>query len=357
MKKFVALCLALVLSFSVCACGQSGEGKTPATEPVDVPTESSEAVTEAAAPDYTEIVPGELQGVWMSDSVEGALTFYAYQDTKVETFVVNVGIGGAPLLSGTFTVGSEKINYDLGSSTGYSFFTYQEGVLTLTDGNGANMRKLSAADIMEYLVQEESSGNKSGVICLADILANYFADSDEAATAAERKNAIVAAIKAEGEAALKTLNATYDKVQKLTWYQSKSQPQYVDICCYLYPYIGRYDHGTTWLRVAVNYTDAQTNAGWIFFNTIIFSVDGENTTKYFSRSDILRDNDTEVWETADFEPNATEIALLRSIANSNETIIRFQGDEYYYDHIVTAKEKTAILDVLTAYDYLCNYYE
>ncbi len=357
MKKVIALCLALILSISVCACGQTGGEKAPYVDPVDIPTESSEAVTEAKEPDYEEIVPGELQGVWVSDSVEGALTFYAYRGDQVETFVVNIGIGGAALLSGTFTVGSEQVNYDFGGSAGYSSFAYQDSVLTLTDGNGTDMRKLSAADIMEYLVQEENSGNKSGVICLADILANFFAESDEATAAAGKKSTIVAAIKTEGEAALKTLNATYDKVQKLTWYQSKSQPQYVDICCYLYPYIGRYDNGSTWLRVAVNYTDARTDAGWIFFNTIIFSVDGENTTKRFNRSDILRDNDTEVWETADFEPNATEIALLRNIANSNETIIRFQGDEYYYDHIVTAKEKTAILDVLTAYDYLCNYYE
>ncbi len=105
------------------------------------------------------------------------------------------------------------------------------------------------------------------------------------------------------------------------------------------------------------YTDAKTNAGWIFFDNVIFSVDGENTTKAFSYYDIVRDNDTEVWEIADFEPNASEIALLRSIANSTETIIRFQGDEYYHDHIVTATEKKAILNVLTAYNYLENYAE
>ena len=153
------------------------------------------------------------------------------------------------------------------------------------------------------------------------------------------------------------MNTDYDKVQKLTWYQHKNQPQYTDITCYMYPYIGRMDDGYTWLRVALNYTDAKTDAGWIFFDHVIFSVDGENTTKYFNRSEIIRDNDTEVWEIADFEPNASEIQLLKSIANSTETIIRFEGDEYYEDHIVTDKEKAAILDVLTAYDYLTNYSE
>lgn len=102
----------------------------------------------------------------------------------------------------------------------------------------------------------------------------------------------------------------------------------------------------------LNYTDAETDAGWIFFDNVVFSVDGENMTKTFSRSDIVRDNDTDVWETADFVPDTSEIKLLKSIANSNETIIRFQGSKWYYDHVVTNEEKEAISDVLVAYEYL-----
>lgn len=157
---------------------------------------------------------------------------------------------------------------------------------------------------------------------------------------------------AEGKSAFENLKSTYDKVQKTTWYEHKNVPKYTDICCYIYPYIGRQDNGNAWLRVLLNYTDAKTDNGWIFFNKVTFCIDGENTVKYFGRSDIVRDNDTEVWETADFAPSAKEIELLREISASSETIIRFEGDEYYYDHIVTAKEKTAIIDVLNAYDYI-----
>jgi predicted small lipoprotein YifL len=359
MKRFIALMMATIMCLSLVACGQSGAG----AESKEPPAASQEAVPaepetpEEVKPNYAEIIPGELQGVWGDGGVEGILSLYAFKGNKVDTFVVNFGIDAANVLSGTYTVEDGKVKYDFGNSTGYSNFTYDDNVLAMSNANGVEIKKLSAADIMDYLTQEENSANNSGVICLADLIVNYYSDSDESSAAAEKKDAANSAIKAAGEAALQNLKTDYDKVEKLTWYEHKNQPKYTDICCYIYPYIGRMDSGNTLLRVIVNYTDAKTDAGWIFFEKVIFSVDGENTTKYFSRNELVRDNDTEVWEFADFEPTASEVQLLKSIANSTETIIRFEGDDYYEDHIVTSKEKAAILDVLTAYDYLVNYSE
>ncbi len=352
MKRLLTLLLAAAMVLALAACGGSPEGApgTPST-PEETPAPTQEPSVEPT-PSYAQIVPDALQGVWADTAMEGVLTLYAFQDNKVETTIVNIGTAAADALSGTYTVGDGKVSYKFDGATGYSTFTYENDVLALFNANGAQIRKLSAGEVMEYLTQEESSGNNKGVICLADLIVNYYPDSAESGPAGEKKEAAAAAIKAEGEAALQNLRTDYDKVQKLTWYQHKDQPQYADICCYIYPYIGRMDTGKTWLRVVLNYTDAQTDAGWIFFNKVTFSVDGENTTKAFSRSEITRDNDTEVWEIADFEPNATEVVLLRSIADSDETIIRFEGDEYYEDHVVTDKEKSAIVDVLIAYDYL-----
>ena len=44
--------------------------------------------------------------------------------------------------------------------------------------------------------------------------------------------------------------------------------------------------------------------------------------------------------------------MLRAIAASEETIIRFQGDTYYYDLTVSGTDKQAIETVLDAYDIL-----
>lgn len=41
--------------------------------------------------------------------------------------------------------------------------------------------------------------------------------------------------------------------------------------------------------------------------------------------------------------------MLRQIAGSNETIIRFQGNDYSHDLTVTKTDKTIIADVLALY--------
>ena len=44
--------------------------------------------------------------------------------------------------------------------------------------------------------------------------------------------------------------------------------------------------------------------------------------------------------------------MLWAIANSTETIIRFEGDDYYRDFTVTAKDKDSIRQMLTIYESL-----
>lgn len=368
MKKIVALLLATVTCLTLVACGETSDKNDESIDFDEInetekaedtkKVEDTEKVEETekvedTAPNYAEIVPVELQGVWSDTSVEGILSLYAFKDNTIETFVVNLGAGASSVLSGTYTVETGKVRYDFGDSTGYSNFSYDNNTLIMTNANNVEIKKLSAADIMDYITQEENSYNNNGIICLAELIINYYADSTETSVAVQKKEAANTAIKNAGEASLQNLNPEYDKVEKITWYYHKNHPEYIDICCYIYPYIGRRDNGETWLRVILNYTNDQ----WIFWEKATFSVDGENTYKSFSRNELIRDNDTEVWEYADFSPDASDILLLKSIANSTETIIRFQGDNYHYDHVVTSNEKTAIMDVLTAYDYLANFSE
>ena len=68
---------------------------------------------------------------------------------------------------------------------------------------------------------------------------------------------------------------------------------------------------------------------------------------------MIRDNDTEVWEyvnTADVTED--DIEMFWAIANSEKTIVRFEGDEYYSDFTVSQADKDAIREVLTAYEAL-----
>ena len=85
-------------------------------------------------------------------------------------------------------------------------------------------------------------------------------------------------------------------------------------------------------------------------------VDGVKYYKYVGYYNTTRDNDTEVWEYWDECLNynqsmdSDEIQMLKAIANSSETIIRFQGDDYYYDLYVSDKDKEMIRDTLALYE-------
>ncbi len=150
--------------------------------------------------------------------------------------------------------------------------------------------------------------------------------------------------------ALTKLKKKYDKVEGITWYSASTDPYYADTRSYVLPYIGRRDNGSSWLRVEMHYTGDD----WVFFNHVIVIVDGTRYDKYFSYNDIYRDNDTEVWEQADYLAYASDIEMLRTISKSKETIVRFEGDDHRKDITISAADKKAIAEVLDTYELLNN---
>ena len=59
-----------------------------------------------------------------------------------------------------------------------------------------------------------------------------------------------------------------------------------------------------------------------------------------------------MWEYIDDEVSSWDEEMLWAIANSSETLVRFQGDDHSHDFTVSAGDKEAIRQVLTAYDAL-----
>lgn len=148
-------------------------------------------------------------------------------------------------------------------------------------------------------------------------------------------------------AALSKLVLDYDEFKDVKFYNPSTMPRYIDTRSYFLPYIG-ISSSNKWMRICANYTDDD----WIFFENLIILVDGKRYTKSFSYSDIERDNDRgDVWEYADWTATDTDIAMLREIANSSSTKIRFSGN-YTYDLTVSSSDKKAIKQVLEAYDLL-----
>lgn len=111
------------------------------------------------------------------------------------------------------------------------------------------------------------------------------------------------------------------------------------------PYIGQ-SSSKTWLKLQYRYT----GDSWIFFDSVTIVIDGEKYTKTFGYNEVDRDNDTEVWEWVHVNPTSSDIDMLWKIANSKETIVRFQGDTKHYDMTVSSADKKGIKDVLTAYE-------
>jgi hypothetical protein len=142
-----------------------------------------------------------------------------------------------------------------------------------------------------------------------------------------------------------------DPVEGIKWYMHKNMPDYIDTRSYLIPYIG-VKNNRPWICIRYNYTDDD----WIFWKHLTIVVDGKKYNKSFSYFNITRDNEYgNVWEYYDEGLNigasmdASDIQMLQAIADSNETIVRFTGDDYYYDHYVSSKDKGIIRDVLKIY--------
>ena len=92
---------------------------------------------------------------------------------------------------------------------------------------------------------------------------------------------------------------------------------------------------------------------WIFFDNMIIVVDDERYYRSFEHDKVVRDNRGGfVWEYFDVSPDDSDVAMLKAIAKSEKTLVRFQGDEKYRDFIVPEEYKQGIKDILIAYKYM-----
>ena len=148
---------------------------------------------------------------------------------------------------------------------------------------------------------------------------------------------------------LSKMRSETDKVQNCTFYYPKAYPDYVDRRSHVLPYIG-YNSTSTWMCMESSYKGSE----WIFWESLIFVIDGNTQTKTFNYYDINREtsNVGGVYECYNGVIDSLDIELFRKIADSNETIIRFNGDNHNYDLTVSASDKQAIKDVLDLYDIL-----
>lgn len=129
------------------------------------------------------------------------------------------------------------------------------------------------------------------------------------------------------------------------WYRHPSSPRYQDTKTYVTLYILEAGTGQRALEFFLNYTSRN---GWLFVESAQINIDGAITR--LPASQWLRDNDTEIWEYTGYSNNQQMIDLARKISESDRAVVRFNGQQFYDDHVVTSTEKQVIRDMLLAWD-------
>lgn len=130
-----------------------------------------------------------------------------------------------------------------------------------------------------------------------------------------------------------------------SWYRHPSSPRYQDSQSYVTLYVVESGAGLRSLEFFVNYT---SRSGWLFVSSAQINVDG--TFTQLPTATWSRDNDTEIWEWARFRDQPAMIELARAIAGSDRAVIRFNGQQFYDDHVISAQEKTVLRDMLLAWE-------
>lgn len=294
MKRGLALALVMVLSLSACGKSKAAQGVDDQISAIgEVTLDSADKIAEAES---------ALAGLTEEDRKQVSRADELVKDrVAYEALVVE-----------------ETIN--------------AIGTVTLDSGDAIQ----AAKDMLKKLSKEDAA---------------RVTNADALKTAAETLKTLK---KEQTEALLANMRKDEDKVQRMTFYYPSAWKFYsngswaADQRCFMLPYIGR-DANRVWLRLVYNYTDYD----WVFFKKVTVAADEERFTEHFKYFDVVQDNDGgRVWEYIDVDVYDADIKMLWAVANSQETIIRFGGDDYSYDFTVKDSDKAAIREALTAYEAL-----
>lgn len=169
----------------------------------------------------------------------------------------------------------------------------------------------------------------------------------EAQKEAERKaqEAKEAQIKADLEKKLKTalskMRIENDDMIKAVRYEDKTSPQYRNVNGF---YLTITEHPTTGRYLTLNLQ--YSGSDWLFINGYIIKADDQ--TFVLTPDKVNRDNSNYVWEWSTFTDEEEIMPIVEAVIKSKEAKVRYQGQQYYKDRVITATEKQALQNVLDA---------
>jgi len=159
------------------------------------------------------------------------------------------------------------------------------------------------------------------------------------------------AIEAESEQLQRTARQLEGRLVRTTaefdgssWARHPSSPRYQDIRNYVTLYLIETGSGQKTMELFFNYT---SRSGWLFVESASINIDGQTTRVPVGQW--LRDNDTEIWEFASLRGDAA-VTLARSIGDADRAVIRFNGQQFYDDYVVSDGDKRIIREMLAMWD-------
>ncbi|WEK52945.1 MAG: hypothetical protein P0Y55_10060 [Candidatus Cohnella colombiensis] len=165
----------------------------------------------------------------------------------------------------------------------------------------------------------------------------------------EKETALIAeANKKRLEKATSKMRKTYDEVTENNIYVDKTTAEYVNENSF-HAIISQDKDGVPTLLMRIQYSGDD----WVFIDKYIFKIDDETVEITPSYGEVKRDNGYGgVWEYYTNYVTQDNRNLIESIISSKKTILRQQGSQNRSDRTITEKEKTALQNVLDAYEAL-----
>lgn len=175
--------------------------------------------------------------------------------------------------------------------------------------------------------------------------------SPENQTYIDKATSYELAIATEREQLQRTARALEGRLVRTTaefdgssWGRHPSSPRYQDIRNYVTLYLIQAGTGQQTMELFFNYT---SRSGWLFVESASINIDGETTRVPVGQW--FRDNDTEIWEFASMRGDAA-VALARKIADADRAVIRFSGQQFYHDYVVSDGDKRVIREMLAMWE-------
>lgn len=363
MKKYLVVIMAVLMALCLCACGKSeavkaAEEKIAAIGEVTLDSEKRISAAEKAVEKLSD---DELKQLDKAEELKKAREKYERlvesKAAVVDSLIVQIG---EVTIESEEKIEAARQEYDavpasvksrvkglteLESAENMLIMLRAQRVDNLIDQIGEVT--LESADKINAAQQAFNRLKKNEKAQVKNVSRLTRAREEFAALQKQEKEAK----RAEALKLLENMRLDEDKVRHLKFYYpsiwrvNQNETWIADKRCFILPYIGMDDHGGVWMRVVYNFT----NDDWVFFKKITVAADEKRYYRSFEDYDIVRDVDGGVREYIDID-GVSDVEMLLAIANSKETIVRFEGEEFVYDFIVKEIDKRAIREVLLVYE-------